>query len=211
MFSLFLMDQVTWNSNLWYILVVTLITSWHWILRLLGTISVFYLFDSWNNSSFRSKKSDSRFIQIYSSASSKYKTWFISKGYFNIKHSTFHYKKKKKTQITSSFHLLCSSKASTFWSCSMSESWVLNIVLHAIDQHQALIMLILQNYTQWEKAKPLCFTHEPMHQNKEKKPIFKLVSDYHVLGNRLHLLQLTKRPFVVLVTGYTKPSNRLWR
>lgn len=92
----FLMNQLMWNFNLWYMLVVVLTTSWHW---LQGTILVFDLFDSWHNSSFKSKKGDSRFIQIYSSASSKYKTWFISKLHFSTKHSTFHYKKPEKKQI----------------------------------------------------------------------------------------------------------------
>lgn len=59
------MDQVTWNSNLCYTLVVVFIPSGHWILGLLGIISVSDLFDSWQNCSF--KLADSRFIQIYSS------------------------------------------------------------------------------------------------------------------------------------------------
>lgn len=99
-------DRGTWNSNIWYMMVVVLTTSGHWMLRLLEAISIYDFCDSWHNNSFKSEKSDSWFIQIYSSASSEYKTWCISKKVLlvpNVQHSITKGQKRSAPNI-SSFH-----------------------------------------------------------------------------------------------------------
>lgn len=138
------MDQVTWESILWYTLVVVLISSWHWILGLLGAISIYDLFNSWHKCSFKLKKPDSRLVQIYSS------TKHSSNSCFSTKWSI-----GQNQQVHQIY-----PRSISWVSPELPSVRVVNAMLRAINQHQALIMPILQNHTQEKKS-----SHYTSHMN----------------------------------------------